>query len=416
MSWISANLKFLKKIFFIFLFAVILINEFTLSLFDPNPPLSKIAIYLMYFVYAGSIVCAVIFFYFRTLFIQLTIILVFLIAVDFTTSLFIERTGHKEFRIQQPEPYINAEYFSKDFIDESFAQPGGWLLDKTFGGVKPNNFEGNWINVRNNKRVTINEQRNYSRNIYLFGGSTVYSGEVPDNLTIPSQLASLGANNYSYKVVNMGATSIHSAQQFGRLKAEINLSDGDVIIFYDGVNDVLQRIIYGNHEGYMIGNPKKESFWIRQLRSKNKYSSILFIFYSKIIENTKETPSTLINTSVDNYVNTLAAVNKYVKSQGGSFYHFLQPTLFTKKNLNEYEKLLIEKGYPFVPAQFIQDFKRAYPLISDKLDTVEFSYSLVDAFNNLEKSPYLDFCHVTHIGNKIIAENIWNKINNKLKL
>ncbi len=416
MSWISANLKFLKKIFFIFLFAVILINEFTLSLFDPNPPLSKIAIYLMYFVYAGSIVCAVIFFYFRTLFIQLTIILVFLIAVDFTTSLFIERTGHKEFRIQQPEPYINAEYFSKDFIDESFAQPGGWLLDKTFGGVKPNNFEGNWINVRNNKRVTINEQRNYSRNIYLFGGSTVYSGEVPDNLTIASQLASLGANNYSYKVVNMGATSIHSAQQFGRLKAEINLSDGDVIIFYDGVNDVLQRIIYGNHEGYMIGNPKKESFWIRQLRSKNKYSSILFIFYSKIIENTKETPSTLINTSVDNYVNTLAAVNKYVKSQGGSFYHFLQPTLFTKKNLNEYEKLLIEKGYPFVPAQFIQDFKRAYPLISDKLDTVEFSYSLVDAFNNLEKSPYLDFCHVTHIGNKIIAENIWNKINNKLKL
>ena len=415
MSWISANLKFLKKIFFIFLIVIVLINKFTLSLFDPNPPLSKIAIYLMYFVYAGSVVCAVIFFYFRTLFIQLTIILVFLIAVDFTTSLFIERTGHKEFRIQQPEPYTNAEYFSKDFIDESFAQPGGWLLDKTYGGVKPNNFEGNWINVRNNKRVTINEQRNYSRNIYLFGGSTVYSGEVPDNLTIASQLASLGANNYSYKVVNMGATSIHSAQQFGRLKAEINVNDGDVIIFYDGVNDVLQRIIYGNHEGYMIGNPKKESFWIRQLRSKNKYSSILFIFYSKIIENTKETSSTLIENSVDNYINTLVAVNEYVKSQGGSFYHFLQPTLFTKKNLNEYEKLLIEKGYPFVPAQFIQDFKRAYPLISDKLDTFEFSYSLVEAFNDLEKSPYLDFCHVTHIGNKIIAENIWNKIDNKLK-
>ena len=58
----------------------------------------------------------------------------------------------------------------------------------------------------------------------------------------------------------MGATSIHSAQQFGRLKAEINLSDGDVIIFYDGVNDVLQRIIYDNHEGYMIGEPKKRKF------------------------------------------------------------------------------------------------------------------------------------------------------------
>jgi len=214
MNWISVNLKFLKRIFVIFLCVIILINKFTLSFFDPNPPLSKIAIYFMYFVYAGSIFCLIIFFYFRTLFIQLTVIIVLLISVDLITSLFIERIDHKEFRIQQPEPYINAEYFSKDFINESFAQLGGWLLDKTYGGVKPNNFEGKWINVRNNKRVTINKSGNYLRKIYLFGGSTVYNGEVPDNLTIASQLASLGANNLSYEVINMGATSIHSAQQF----------------------------------------------------------------------------------------------------------------------------------------------------------------------------------------------------------
>ena len=415
MSWISVNLKFLKKIILIFLCVVILINKFTLNFFDPNPPLSKIAIYFMYFVYAGSIVCLIIFFYFRTLFIQLTVIIFLLISVDLITSLFIERIGHKEFRIQQPEPYINAEYFSKDFINESFAQPGGWLLDKTYGGVKPSNFEGKWINVRNNKRVTINKPGNYLRKIYLFGGSTVYNGEVPDNLTIASQLASLGANNLSYEVINMGATSIHSAQQFGRLKAEIKVNEGDVIIFYDGVNDVLQRIIYENQEGYMIGKPKKESFWMKQLRLKSKYSSVLFIFYSKMIKNTKETPSALINTSVDNYLNTLVAVNDYVEGQGASFYHFLQPTLFTKKDLNKYEKSLIEKGFPFVPTQFIQTYKRAYPLISNKLDTVKFSYSLVAAFDDLEKSPYLDFCHVNHIGNKIIAENIWNNINNEIK-
>jgi len=415
MSWISANLKFLQKIFIIFLCVIILINKFTLSLFDPNPPLSQTAIYAIYFVYLGIIVFAVFFFYFRTLFIQFTFIIFFLIIVDLITSLFIERIDHKQFRIQRPEPYIDAEYFSKDFIEESFSQPGEWLLDKMYGGVKPNNFEGNWFNVRNNQRVTINEPGNYLRKIYLFGGSTVYGSEVPDNLTIASQLASLGANNFSYKVVNMGATSIHSTQQFGRLKAEINVNDGDVIIFYDGVNDVLQRIIYNNQEGYMIGEPKKESFWIKQLRSKSKYSTILFIFYSRMLKNTKKTPLTLIKTSVDNYFNTLIAVNEYVEGQGASFYHFLQPTLFTKKNLNKYELLLIEKGYPFVPKQFIQDFQKAYPLISNKLDSVEFSYSLVGAFNNLEKSPYLDFCHVTHVGNKIIAENIWNNINNELK-
>tara|TARA_B100000787_G_C16161887_1_gene281809 strand:- start:112 stop:1362 length:1251 start_codon:yes stop_codon:yes gene_type:complete len=415
MNWIDINKKNSLKIIVVLICTVVLINKFTLSFFDPTPPLSKTAIYLMYLTYIGSVVGTVIFYYYRNFFIQLTITLIFLISIDLITNLFIERTGHKEFRMQQPQPYVNAGYFSKDFINEAFTQPGGWLLDKTYGGVKPRNFEGKWINVRNNRRVTINEPGNYLRKIYLFGGSTVYNAEVPDALTIASQLASLGANDFSYKVVNMGATSIHSAQQFGRLKSEIKLKDGDVVIFYDGVNDVMQRIVYENSEGYMVGKPNKESFWIKQLRSKSDNSSILHIFHSKIISNTKETSSTLIKTSIEDYIKTLITANKYVEAQGAYFYHFLQPTLFTKKNLNKYEQMLLAKGPPFVPAQVILDFTKAYPIISNRLDSVIFSYSLIGAFDDLVESPYLDFCHVTHVGNKVIAENIWNSINEELK-
>ena len=415
MSWINLNRKFLLKIFIVFMCVVLMINKFTLSFFDSNPPLSKIAIYLMYLIYIVSIIGIVIFYYYRTFFIQLTVMLVFLISIDLIANLFIERIGHKEFRMQQPEPYINAEYFSKDFINETFMQPGGWLLDKTYGGVKPRNFEGKWINVRDNRRVTINKPRNYLRKIYLFGGSTVYNGEVPDTLTIASQLASLGANDFLYEVVNMGATSIHSNQQFGRLKSEIKLKDGDVVIFYDGVNDVYERIVYENREGYMAGQPKQENFWIKQLRSKSKYSSILHILLSQMINNTKEISSTLIKNSIEDYIKTLGEVNEYAEAHRAYFYHFLQPTIFTKKNLNEYERMLLAKGPPFVTRQSVQAFTSAYPIIENKLDSIEFSYSLTGAFDNLEESPYLDFCHVTHVGNKIIAENIWNRINDELK-
>ena len=415
MCWINLNRKFLLKIFIVFMCVVLMINKFTLSFFDSNPPLSKTAIYLMYLIYIVSIIGIVIFYYYRTFFIQLTVMLVFLISIDLIANLFIERIGHKEFRMQQPEPYINAEYFSKDFINETFMQPGGWLLDKTYGGVKPRNFEGKWINVRDNRRVTINKPRNYLRKIYLFGGSTVYNGEVPDTLTIASQLASLGANNFLYEVVNMGATSIHSNQQFGRLKSEIKLKYGDVVIFYDGVNDVYERVVYENHEGYMVGQPKQESFWIKQLRSKSKYSSILHILLSQMIDNTKEISSALIKTSIEDYIKTLEEVNEYVEANRAYFYHFLQPTIFTKKNLNEYENMLLAKGSPFVTPQSTQVFASAYPIIINKLDSAEFSYSLTEAFNGLTDSPYLDFCHVTHIGNKIIAENIWNNISDKLK-
>ncbi len=350
----------------------------------------------------------------KTVFIQIIVTLILIISIDIIANLFIERVGHKEFRLQRPEPYVNANYFSKDFINETFTQPGKWLLDKEFGGVKPSDYKGKWINVKNNRRVTINEPKNYVSTIYIFGGSTVYNGEVPDNLTIASQLASSSANDNLYKVVNMGATSIHSAQQFGRLKSEINLNEGDLVIFYDGVNDVLQRIIYQNRDGYMIGQPKKESFWMKLLRSKRKYSSILQIMYSEMIKNTKETSPTLISNSVDDYINILVDVNNYVKTQGAYFYHFLQPTLFTKNKLNKYEQMLLEKGEPFVPIQFIEPYKRSYPLIESRLNNFEFSHSLTGIFDNLNESPFLDYCHVNHVGNKIISENIWSSINSKL--
>ena len=82
----------------------------------------------------------------------------------------------------------------------------------------------------------------------------------------------------------MGATSIHSTQQLGRLQSEINLKNSDIVIFYDGVNDVLQRIIYENKGGFMIGQPKKENFWIefhykqRNYKNNESFDNPLSVF------------------------------------------------------------------------------------------------------------------------------------------
>ena len=52
----------------------------------------------------------------KTVFIQLIVTLILIICIDIIANLFIERVGHKEFRLQQPEPYVNANYFSKKLI------------------------------------------------------------------------------------------------------------------------------------------------------------------------------------------------------------------------------------------------------------------------------------------------------------
>jgi hypothetical protein len=134
-----------------------------------------------------------------------------------------------------------------------------------------------------------------------------------------------------------------------------------------------------------------------------------------MIKNSKEVSPVLINDSVDDYINILVDTNKYVENQGAFFYHFLQPTLFTKNKLNDYEQMLVEKGEPFVPLQFVEPYKKSYPLIENRLKNFDFSNSLTGIFNKLDKSPFLDYCHVNHIGNKIISENIWINIKAKLK-
>ena len=59
-------------------------------------------------------------------------------------------------------------------------------------------------------------------------------------------------------------------------------------------------------------------------------------------------------------------------------------------------------------------FESVYPLIRTRLNTLDYSISLTNAFDELSESPYLDFCHVNHIGNKIIAYKIWNTIIQKI--
>jgi len=388
-------------------------NSYTLSLFDPIPPLSSEVVIALYGVHLINFFGVGLFFFKRVLLIQLLVGIVFVIIVDLMLFPFVIKDGHKEFRMKQPEPYLQANYFSLSFINESFSQPNGWIIDRETGVVKPSNFEGKWFNVKKHQRLTTNSPDIYKHKLYLFGGSTVYNSEVPDSLTIASQLAYIGANSDSFEVVNMGATSINSSQQFERLKSEVELKKDDVVIFYDGVNDVQQRIVYENKYGYMHGYPVHESAFIKLLRICGRFSSIAKLLINIMNDNVREIPLDLIEKSIDDYLYTLSEAKRHVENAGGKFYHFLQPTLFTKKVYNDYEIFLIKSGNPFVPKQTRSAFIQAYPIIEKKLSTVYYSKSFTNAFDGLTVSPYLDFCHINHIGNEIIAKRIWENIEKK---
>jgi len=187
----------------------------------------------------------------------------------------------------------------------------------------------------------------------------------------------------------------------------VEIKKGDIVIFYDGANDVLQKIYFGNEEGWIIGGNKEKYFFLIKILRKISKNSYFFSYIDNKITTTPPIKTNFVNEAIV-YSNEISIAKKYVEEKKGEFYHFLQPVLFEKENKNEYEKKLLTIR-SVIPEGLENIFIKAYPLFKEQLKK-NYSHDLTNSFDNTQRSVYLDWCHVNHIGNQIIAEKIFNII------
>ncbi len=173
--------------------------------------------------------------------------------------------------------YVNEPYFSEEFLIESFVQPGGWISPEGTKLIFPQEFHGKFINVdilppvNAPYRRTINdipaeilkrENKDNFKKILILGGSTTYCGQVPDSYTIASNLAKnlkTAPTQEKYFILNAGVTSANSSQEIERLTYELDRGlRPDMVIIYDGVNDITQGIYFGDPDGVMFSHNRKE--------------------------------------------------------------------------------------------------------------------------------------------------------------
>jgi hypothetical protein len=236
-----------------------------------------------------------------------------------------------EFILSQPEPYKNSYYFSNKFILESKKCCGYRIVEGT-DIVLPEDFGGDFINVVDNTRLTVVNKK-AEKKIYFFGGSTAMSTEVPDALTIPSLLQSLIEHNrLNYEVVNLGVSSIHSNQQLQRLQT-IDLRPNDIVIFYDGVNEVTQRVYYGRSRGWILNEYIETPIFVKYVRRWSPYSAFLrYINDAFLTRKYFEFDEKIINKAVKDYSEAIILANDFTRRYDAYFFHFLQPNLATKKS------------------------------------------------------------------------------------
>lgn len=246
--------------------------------------------------------------------------------------------------------------------------------------------------------------------IRFFGGSTMWGEGSDDAHTIPALVhQKINTGN----VINHGQLAYNSRQN---LDALISLyakgEKADVVIFYDGVNDaaflcpneiqelpghrlipLFQKKIYGG----------KKQFVISVLNNLFVENILLLIQYYQSTGATKNSFYDCFNTDKGKMVASIIMenwemANELVTSRGGKFMAVLQPVSYIGSPRLDHLQLDPELGanFRFVYAELQKLIKeKGQPWVHD----------LTPAFNG-EDYIYIDFCHVTKAGNKIIADKL----------
>ncbi len=339
--------------------------------------------------------------------------------------------GQEEFLMAIPPPYADADYLSERFVDEIITFTSAVETSLREESSLPE-FTGDFFNIRAGIRATTGQPRSFASAVHVFGGSTIFCGEVPDRWTIPSLLQSMLRQRYGDRwiVFNHGVPGFTARQQVERLR-EVSLSEGDLVIFYDGANEVSQSIFEAGvgpeFEAVVDAEPEKWSLAQRIThavwRKLHRHSVFVRRFLNVATNQRWRVPAhlrsagaleLLLGRTAEEYEEALRAAIESTRARDAQLLHFLQPTLFTRAEPTTYERTLRE-NHNIVFAGLRIAHEAGYPILREVIagfDGSLRSYDLSGALDDraVGEEYFIDDCHITHHGNRVIARRIFATI------
>jgi lysophospholipase L1-like esterase len=319
---------------------------------------------------------------------------------------------------ERPDPLagrIDMEAYSYfDWRQEFFADLGGAAysyLYEPFSLWKHQDFESGTLNVRDGYRVTWVPTADVSAKIftiYAFGGSTLFGAEGPDVYTVPSYLAKnldQRDDGFTYVVRNYAVSGFTSDNEV-HLLVQL-LRDGhrpDAIVFYDGVNDIYYKSYLGVPH-YLYENFRAlGAVSSRDLLSRAAARSrLVSLWRDRRPKPTGIRDRTALEEKMPAVLGNYFGNVELVRALGASYsfesHFFWQPTLFsTAKKLTAEEQNLREKY-----KDFAMPYKVANVTVTELLSQHRI-HDLRHALDDVPESIFVDFCHITALGNQAVAE------------
>jgi lysophospholipase L1-like esterase len=319
--------------------------------------------------------------------------------------------------------YKNLDLENKRNVCDDFRQLefGGW----PFYQMSPNqHFETININshgFRGSDFSSVKPENMYR--IFIIGGSTVFgTGSTSDNTTIPGFLQEKFDKEELPKdieVINTGISGLFSGTEVGLIKQQIIHFDPDLLVVYDGWNDIAKK-----YENYNDGvNNSQNPSSSKERDTFYEFGELLFDFsvVAKIIyTNLDYLPmsfagpavysfeGTEINEKADIWSKRWIEICELGKINNFDVVVTLQPILgSSERTLSEFEKRQFQW----------KENERRLPALenyANNLDHID-NYCAKTAdfrnvFDGINEPLYLDSVHLGDNGNKIVSEEIYELI------
>jgi len=288
---------------------------------------------------------------------------------------------------------------------------------KAFLGWTSPNIKGVFLNVKDGRRKTIISQDLIGeKKLHFFGGSTMWGHSVSDKNTIPSLISHI----LNLETINYAEQAYNSRQELNLLIDNLEkIKKGDIVIFYDGVNDV-----YHNCRSYNSPNGHAREFYIRTaLNYEKNHQNIDFGFVKKLstyrflkgltvkfFPGNEMQEKGYINSCADPvYAKDVAsflvknwkAAQALLKSRGVDYMCILQPNPYT-----------FDGSLAYANEEMKSQIAKLYPIIKNKGRDLS---CFKDYSSVLTEDNYVDSCcHLNEVGNAELSTRMSADIYRKI--
>ena len=249
--------------------------------------------------------------------------------------------------------------------------------------------------------------------IMMVGGSTTFgSGSTSDNTTIPAFLEKkFLENNYDVEIINAGVGAASSIEEAYKIRHIYKQYQPDLFLIYDGRNDSFQHLeskeLDPNISRFEKLQSQKSSLqiWISENLQMYRTVFVLYpIFSHYSISMTLNDQVYEKNSEIwsDRWENICEENNE----DGIKTIITLQPIVGTgTKKLSPSEKIHSDYIKTIKMREQLEFFAKSLPI-----ESCMASFDLRNALDGIEKPIYFDDCHMNDQGNKIMANQMYEKI------